>query len=673
VSLGDESELERAALRGATQREARLDRARQRALGIVHTPLPLVRFGLERVERALLQDLDIARGLASERVLVLDPAAGNGIWLAALLSRLRGEGAPRGLLGFDADGPALEAARALLDPEARRQGVKLSLETANTLALRDPWPGGDAVRVIVGNPPWGARSLSRGLALSDAWLREFRCDHTGAALGERRSGVLSDDYVRFFRWALEQAREARQGAVVCFVTNASYLDGPVHRGMRAALTAAFDRIELFDFGGNPRTSQGEQRDEGVFPVRLGAALTLLVRAPTTATKVARVSYVRLLGRRSEKLAALSECCSRASTLTFDTRELAPCAPWFQFRPLPLRMLDRSQGFALHEAFPFHVEGVQTNRDALATAPTPELLLQRLWEIARGEVPLTAARHFDPLSARMRLARALERDPAACVGRFWYRPFEQRAYVTQTPLCHRPRDGLARAVAASELCLLSSRKEPGGARWNMFGAVRGSADSSFLSTRSACRTRVFPSHGPGAEPNLAPVVAARLGELLGREPTSAQVITYVLGVLGAPRFRAEHQAALKLDYPRLPWPRDARAFQAFSQAGDRFAQVLSGGPAMGADGLALEGTLALDCEVRRSELRFVSPERICIAKGIEIGAVREGALRAQVGHHRVIELAYRERGRATLRDVLGACARALMWTEAENSADAAYLS
>jgi SAM-dependent methyltransferase len=663
VIASAESELEQAALRAARAREAQLERAHQRALGVVHTPLPLVHFGLERVERALVEDFGLS-GLDSEQLLVLDPAAGTGLWLAALLARLRGRGRPAGVIGIEADAAALESAQTLLAPEAQRLGVPLTLRRANTLALRDPWPS-EALRVIVGNPPWGARSLSRGLALSDAWLGEFRHDHTGAALAERRSGVLSDDYVRFFRWALEQARQAPQGALVCLVTNGSYLAGPVHRGMRAALAAAFARIEVFDFGGNPRTSRGSEPDEGVFPVRLGAALTLLVRPPRACPGLARVTFTRLRGRRADKLAALA-------APGLPAEQLAPAAPWFQFRPLP-RTLDARAGFSLEQAFPFHREGVQTNRDAIATAPTRALLLERLGAIARGELALAGARHFDPQLARARIARALERDPETCIGTFWYRPFEARAYVTEAPLCHRPRPHLARAAAASELCLLSSRKEPGGAAWNMFAAVRGSADSSFLSTRSACRTRVFPSHSPDGEPNLARSVVERLGELLGAAPAPVQVIHYVLGVLGAPLFRAEHQAALKLDYPRLPWPRDARGFSALASAGERFVALLEGPDPAAPAGLAVEGVLPAAHELRRSQLRHLTPGRLRVAAGAEISAGPEGSLDAQVGHHRLVELAYGARGSATLPALLRACARALMWSDAEKAADAAYLS
>src|SRR5690606_1154931 len=134
-----------------------------------------------------------------------------------------------------------------------------------------------------------------------------------------------------------------------------------------------------------------------------------------------------------------------------------------------------------------------NRDALVTAPTTRELLARLAAIASGQLVLPASRHFDPVRARQILAAQLERDPARCIVRLAYRPCEERALCVVAPLCHRPRPRLLQAVAQSELCLQSARKERGLAAWNLFAAARLPADSSFLSTRSSCRTRVFPSH------------------------------------------------------------------------------------------------------------------------------------------------------------------------------------
>jgi hypothetical protein len=657
--------LESAALQAASAREAGTDREQLRRLGVVHTPSELVRFALGRVECALRDDFGLAQGLASSELELVDPAVGTGVWLSSLLSMLQERGSPARMLGLDADAAVLATARALLEPAAHALSAPLALQHANTLALPSVWSDAEHVRVIVGNPPWGARSYSRGVPLSDAWLREFHHDPAGVPLRERRSGVLSDDYVRFFRWALQQAREAPRGAVVCLVTNASFLDGPVHRGMRGALVGAFDRIELVDLGGNSLRSRAQHDDQALFPVRVGAALSLCVRTPRPRGR-ASLRLATLQGTRALKQQAL-----RQAELSWSPA-YEPLAPTFSFRAPPLGARDvvNAPGFTLDEAFVFHAEGVQTNRDELATARDEDELLSRLERIAHGELPLKSSRHFSPELAQRRLLAALEGPRSALIGRLAYRPFELRAYCRVAPLCHRPRPLLARAVEQSELCLLSTRKELGGAQWNMFALVDHCADSSFLSTRSACRTRVFPSHAADGSPNLDPVLCQRIAEHVGRMPSCAEIVSYVAGVLGSPAFRAEHQEALRQDYARLPWPRDAQSFAASVAAGQRFAQLLRGEP-VSAPTLFVHGSTQLTTQLRRRALRWLSPHLLEVGEGTQIGASHGHSFRAHVGQHAIVESAYRACGHATIAALTEACARALMWGEAEAAADSAY--
>jgi hypothetical protein len=658
--------LEQAAWDAAGARNARSDRAQLRRLGIVPTPLALVRFALSRIERALREELEIDAGFSSPAIEVIDPAVGTGVWLSSLLGLLTPGAAPARIAGLDADAEVLKTAERVLAPAAHQLPTALVLRHANTLALPTPWSAHERVRVMIGNPPWGARSASRGVALSDAWLREFHHDPAGASLQERRSGVLSDDYVRFFRWALQQAREAPRGALIGFVTNASWLDGPVHRGMRGALAGAFDRLEIVDLGGNSlRSLRGT--DQSLFPVRVGAALTLCVRKALPRLP-ARVTLATLRGSRQHKLQELAQ-----NTLSWSPA-FVPTAPSFALRAPRADSAsagpDHAACFSLDDAFVFHAEGVQTNRDDVATAPDATQLRAQLERFVAGRLAVPASGHFCPELARRRVREALESSPSS-FGSLAYRPFEMRAYCHVAPLCHRPRPLLARAVAQSQSCLLSTRKEPGDAAWNMFALVRGMADSSFLSTRSSCRTRVFPSHGPEGEPNLSPALTAALAERIDRVPQASEVVAYIAGVLGAPAFRAAHAEALRCDYARVPWPADAQAFAACVAAGQRFEQLLSGRAPVSEATLCVSTQAEPDRKVPRRALRWLSPQLLEVGEGARIGAGNERSFHASVGHHAIVMSAYRSGNVATIAALVEACARALMWGEAEQAADAAY--
>jgi len=651
----------------AKLRERTSPRQELRARGVVHTPMALARFGLQRVDAHLRERFGLTHGLADPNVLLLDPAVGTGVWLAAALSLAEASGAARAMWGFDLDEQALASTRAALTAELGARDVELSLRCENTLAVADPWPPeGGGVRVVVGNPPWAARSASRGTPLSDAWLAEFRRDASGAPLGERRVGVLSDDYVRFFRWALEQARTAPAGAVVCLATNGSFLDGPVHRGMRAALRAHFDLVEVLDLGGNALLARGDERDENVFGVRVGAALTVAVRERGAGPRRARVALARVSGTRAQKLAALSQ-------VRFEPASLSdPHAPFRAARAPAARGHERAE-FSLADAFPFHREGLQTNRDALATAPTLDALWARLEQIADGRHALVASAHFDPARALLAARGVLAQGAGSPhLRKLAYRPLQTRYVCAVAPLCHRPRPDLLAAVAQSSLCLLSSRKDRGSLPFSLFAAASDVADACFLSTRSSCRTRVFPSHDPTGRPNISPAVHERFAR---HDPRFApeRLIEYALGVLCSGAYRREQGERLKDDYPRVPFPEDPGALAAFVAAGRVAIEALSAPHAhlltAGARFTLEEADAPAELAIDLRQLRFsADDERVRVAGRPLLRGVSADIWDGTIGH-----MHWRRLGpqHVTLAQLLDLLRRSAHWLRAAESADAAF--
>jgi predicted helicase len=99
------------------------------------------------------------------------------------------------------------------------------------------------------------------------------------------------------------------------------------------------------------------------------------------------------------------------------------------------------------------------------------------------------------------------------------------------------------------------------------------DNCLLSTRSSCRARAFPSHAPDGRENLAPAAAIELMRRTGRRVGSEELIHYALAILSSRAFRQRYDAALRLDYPRIPWPKDAVELEALAAAGRALALLL----------------------------------------------------------------------------------------------------
>jgi hypothetical protein len=549
-----------------------------RVRGVVHTPSEVARWVARAADRAL-QGIGRPGGLADPAVVVVDPACGPGAFLAAAVALGAGRPSrPRAVHGLDVDADAVRTAEGVLGPTFTDAGWPLELRGCDTLAGVHDFGAGATIAVI-GNPPWAGRSENRGAPEMERLLEDFRRDGEGVRLPERKLGVLSDDYVRFWRWACEVVARADGGGVVAFVTNASFVDGPVHRGMRDALCRWFDRIDVLDLGGNALTASddGGIRDENVFGVRPGVVATVASRAAATRTRRAEVRHGRVRGRRTDKLRVLEAGGP-------DLVPIVARGPAFVLRPPRGEIPDHYLAWpSLDEAMPFHREGVQTNRDAIATDVDRDRLLARLRDFVRGRRTAELARawrptrHYDPEVARAALAEALERrGETDVIRRMAYRPFEDRWLVAVAPLCHRPRPALLAAIGHGGPVLLGVRKDRGERRWAHFGVTDLPPDSSWLSSRSSCRTRAYPAYTPSGAPNLDPRIHHDLTARLGTAPTPADFILYALAFVASPDYQRRFDAALRLSYPRIPPPDDLDGFRRLVEHGRCIARGFATG-------------------------------------------------------------------------------------------------
>ncbi len=592
------SALEMLVLDAARQRDASLaaDRGHRLRHGIVHTPPELARFVVRAVDELLRDELGLAQGLADASVDVIDPACGPGAFLAPVIDVWAADGNGRArIIGLDRDEAALIRAEALR-PAAEAVSAGFALRHVDTLrevALGASPQGAGRTLVVLGNPPWAVAAAQPSDAMQDL-LEDFRRDPRGVRLAERKLGVLSDSYVRFFRWAAELARQSSASAVVAFVTNGSFLDGPVHRGMRAALARWFDAIDVVDLGGSAllaRDPNAGARDGNVFDVRTSVAISFCMRRPRHGDRRARVRYTRVWGGKDHKLDMLAS--ARLRELSWS----AISSPEEGTRFLPATQSSASHEYAswpsLAEAMPFHREGVQSNRDAAVIDRDRARLLSRLRsfvagralpELDRANAPLS---HYDPKQARRAVAQALERDPEGVRGEsvrmINYRPFDVRYFCPVPPFCHRARGELQRAFDhQGALALISVRKDRGSAPYAHFAASASIVDNCFLSTRSSCRARAFPLYDADGADNLAKAVAVQLTERAGEGAGSAHSwLCYALAVLAAPSYRARFADALRADYPRIPWPDGQERFAALVAIGQElvaaFTEPLSAQP------------------------------------------------------------------------------------------------
>ncbi len=604
----------------------------RKQLGVWYTPREIVRYMVARVDRALRDDLGIPKGLADERVVVLDPCCGTGAFLVETLRRIaETESASAGALtaaavrqaatdrvfGFEIMpaplvvahlevGLALEQLGAGLD-DTQRAGVYLTnaLTGWEPQTIKPlPFPELEQERkdaaevkqkrkilVVLGNPPYNGFA---GVAVDeeDELLDVYRASKQ-VALPDTRA--LHDLYARFFRIAEYRIAEKTGAGVISFISNYSWLEGRSFAGMRERFLDVFDVLRIDNLNGDrfrtgkltpqggPDPSVFSTRDDPI-GIQVGTAVTTLVRReqhqPTDT-----VGYREFWG--VTKLSALLE-----------SADDEPSSVYLELSPeislgLPFTPTTTGIGWSgwpeLPDLFPVQFGGVNTNRDGFVVAIQSDDLrsrmadyfdpekddreIERLYPVAMG----TRAR-FDPQRVRRRL---LARGGPTESGfiRYAYRPFDTRwlYWEADTKLLNEKRPDYRPHVFA-------------GNRW--FSAApqirKGANDPQAYATGvMACLhliergANMFPLYlrddqfgeevnGVKRTANLSELALTYI-ESMSAEPED--LFHHVLATLHDPAYREANAGGLRMGWPRIPLPTDAADFAASAERGRLLARLL----------------------------------------------------------------------------------------------------
>ncbi|MBW7997480.1 MAG: hypothetical protein FVQ81_13080 [Candidatus Glassbacteria bacterium] len=300
---------------------AREDPELRRKRGVYFTPESLAYHVVHQVDHFLRRDFDIPGGFANLGVEILEPAAGSGNFLTTIIRRIYQEFVfdhevwreyvPRHLLprltGIELLPGACDAARRKLRALFEELHCPLPLDAflpiiqADTISEPldcsepDAWNRWLRSRkkrsapklplVIIGNPPWSGlpsnqgpwiKALLRGkdVVTGEEFENYYHID--GNPSGEKNLRGLSDDYVRFLRYA--HWRIERRGlGILAFITPAGLLNNFSLAGARQSLLETFDKIYVIADSGSP--AKGGKTLGEVLGVKVRVAISIFIKSP----------------------------------------------------------------------------------------------------------------------------------------------------------------------------------------------------------------------------------------------------------------------------------------------------------------------------------------------------------------------------------------------------------
>ena len=590
---------------------AKYDPKLRQTRGVYYTPPPVVKFIVQAARDVARRDFG-KLGLADEGVYVLDFAAGTGTFLLeAMRLELAGkekierkmlarDQLTRNFFGFEfmiapyaiahlklsqflADaGCGLGKNDRLrvyltntLEPLPKETELPnllpaLSEDTRRAQKVKDKTP----ILAVVGNPPYSGVSQNRG-----AWIGGLIDDYKradGAPLGERNTKWLQDDYVKFIRFAQWKIEQAKRG-VVAIVTNHAFLDNPTFRGMRQSLLSTFDRLYFLDLHGNSKKRERAPdggKDENVFDIQQGVAISILVKNPEAKEK--SVFHADFWGKRESKY----ESCLASTIDSVRWRKIAPDKPQYLFIPRDKATATAYEKFRrVSDIFRTHSAGIVTARDKLTIGFEDYSLRKRIREFA-ALPPETARVKFglgpDAQDWKVALAQADLRETGLDNKRICeiaYRPFDSRFtyYTGKSRGFHcRPRNAVMRHMLDGDnIGLVSVRQVAENAFTHAIVVDKIIESRMTLSNKGI--GYLYPlflrDEKSGAKiENLSPDFRLWIDSRYGRAFSARDIFNCIYAVLHSPDYRRRYAEFLRTDFPRVPFPQAESEFIRLAKIG-----------------------------------------------------------------------------------------------------------
>lgn len=584
----------------------------RKKMGAYYTPLPVVRFIARAVDYLLKTDFNLADGLADttklpnglHKVQVLDPAVGTGTFISAVIriiyehllklgqkgrwtTYVHHELLPR-IHGFELMMAAYTIAHLKLSiafkqtgftifnkrlgiyltnslEKADRQTELLTLGFSQSIAeeakqaavIKNETP----IMIVLGNPPYSVSSSNKG-----EWIQGLIKEYK-KGLGEKKIN-LDDDYIKFIRFA-EYFVEKNGSGVVAMITNNSFIDGLTHRQMRKHLLETFDDIYTLDLHGNSKKKEKAPdggKDENVFDIQQGVAISIFVRKGTKKTGLGNVHHAELFGTRKHKFAALD---AEISSINWET--LKSTEPSYFFVPKKLDSTGEKL-IELSSLFRHFGNGIGTDRDALFYDFENEDLTSRI------ETFYSTEGLAEPFKSEFNIANSssynlLERRNSTmfdsnAVRKALYRPFDSRWIYYNPSLTSRSAYKIMQNLMQPNIALLVTRQVSTGEFRHVF-VTKEICDRDPLSLATKERTQVFPLYVYFADgskvSNLKQEVIEDLENITGKV-TPEDVFNYIYAILHSPLYRYKYREFLKIDFPHIPYPKSKSQFISLSELG-----------------------------------------------------------------------------------------------------------
>lgn len=593
----------------------------RKARGVWYTPAPVVNFIVRAVDDILKTEFDLPQGLADSsktkikvdvqgkkveqevhKVQILDPATGTGTFLAETIKHIhkKFEGQqgiwsnyvethllPR-LNGFELLMASYAMAHLKLDLLLTETGYKpttnqrFRVYLTNSLEESHPdtgtlfanWLSTEAneanhikrdtpVMCVIGNPPYAVSSSNK----SD-WIEKLTADYKKDMV-ERNIQPLSDDYIKFIRFG-QYFIDKNGSGILAYISNNSFIDGIIHRQMRKHLLESFDTIYILDLHGNAKKKEvcpDGSADQNVFDIMQGVSINIFVKTGNKKkNELAKIYNYDLQGTREFKYDFLNQ--NNLKSLKWNLLNFT--SPNYFFVNKNFEGINEyEEYFDVSKLFLINSVGVVTSCDDKVLAENKE------------DLKVKISKYFEE--------EEFENDK---VLNYLYRPFEIKKIYFEPKYLGRSREKIMQHYKKNNVGLIISKQFGGHKQFILFitNSVNDKSSQPFAPYYNHplylySETNGQQTLGQTGErtPNLNTEIVKKIANKLGltfsieKETTKdtfapIDILDYIYAVLHSPSYREKYKEFLKIDFPRVPYPKDKDTFWQLVKLGGAIREI-----------------------------------------------------------------------------------------------------
>lgn len=606
--------------------------------GVYYTPAPVVSYIVRSIHELLKSEFDKKDGLANKSVTLLDPAAGTLTFPATAIKLAKQELVDKGKAGVF---PQLVKEHILKNFYAFELMVapyaighfkisivledlgyqlgkdeRFNLYLTNTLEVKDikaidmPFISDLAkegiaakkvkseisILVILGNPPYSVSSENKSDFIEDL-MKTYKED----VRDERNIQPLSDDYIKFLRFAQWKIEKGGLG-IVGMITNNSYLSGLIHRGMRKKLLESFDKIYILNLHGNARIGEkcpDGSKDENVFDIMQGVAIALFVKsskhnvAQGFSLAEKKVYYADLWGLRNGGTKNKYKYLAEHDITNTKWQKLEPKEPYYFFVPKEFAHEEKYQKFwSISDIFEKFNVGIATGKDEILVDFSKSSLERKLSIINKEAFYLLMENYEIEKNLIDRWYEELKnKDIKSQIKLYNYRPFDNRFVIYNPVILQRARKDLMDNFLSDNLGIVTPKTSKQEA-FNEVFVINSFTDKHLIGDQ----TFVFPLHlypeekppkkgvNPGKImmlfeqkekyqtkiPNLNQKFVTKIESTYEKKISPEEIFYYIYALLYSNIYRKKYEEFLKIDFPRVPFTSEHKLFKKLAKFGENLA-------------------------------------------------------------------------------------------------------